>query len=79
MLPWLWCEIDHNFDRQNNKIDDNGDYHDHCDNFDDYHGHWSWLSLTSIHEVEYEAEFVGGVEGVRHADDERTIWKMRKD
>ena len=28
---------------------------------------------TSVHEVKDEAEFVGGVEGVRHADDERTI------
>ena len=28
---------------------------------------------TSVHEVKDEAEFVWGVEGVRHADDERTI------
>ena len=31
---------------------------------------------TSVHEVKDEAEFVGGVEGVRHADDERTIWNL---
>ena len=34
--------------------------------------------ITSIHEVEYEAEFVRGVEGVRHADDEGAIWRTRK-
>ena len=34
------------------------------------------VEVAAVHEVEDEAELVGGVEGVGHADDEWAIWKM---
>lgn len=39
---------------------------------------WGGVNLT-VHQVQDEAELIGGVEGVRHTHDERAVLKRRRD